>query len=283
MNALCSFLSGQLIRGDAILTASLTSPGQAQSWVNSIMSKSQNLNASEEKHSSLMPRDSSTQDATVLDAARVKDGTDPAANLEPLQEEYTESLAACARDDSASDIPELSSQAASEAPPALERKQIEYTHRQREAPRPARAPHAASAVPDGDYEPRTRLLWSIVSQASSVKWDRGAPGAAAASRLAAPAEDEISKEHLKELTEDTLGQNPLAEEISGMQTDESAQESTEAGLQQESFRDEDGSCGLQYVAQHKCDWADLQPELLGCIGKTFRAAGPLQQMASTCR
>lgn len=280
MNALCSFLSGQLIRGDAILTASLTSPGQAQSWVNSIMSKSQNLNASEEKHSSLMPRDSSTQNATVFDAARVRDGTDPAANLEPLQGEYAESLAACARDDSASDVTDLSSQTASEAPSALERKQTEYTNCEREAPRPARAPHAASAVPDGDYEPRTRLLWSIVSQASSVKWDRKAPEAAATSNLAA--ESELSEEQLEKLPQETLGLVPLAEEISGMQIDETHQD-TESGLQNQSLRDEKGSRGLEYSTQHKCDWADLQPELLGCIGKTFRSAGSLQQMASTCR
>ena len=291
VNALCSFLSGQLIRGDAILTASLSSPGQAQGWINSIVSKSQVLNASEDRLRSAKSRAVGKQDTALFNPAQLKDSPYPDSTLQPSPGSLP-ALVRVNEDDTvthqaAADPATSTSNPVSEDISIPEKRRAPQGSRQNDASRP-RAPHIAHAVPDGDYEPRTRLLWSIVSQASSVNWNNrpaAVPQASEAIELPGiPTSSAMTTEKgsLTELPEAESELPPVPERPDDLEAELSTQDSNQGVSRLGCVSKCDDGSILKYDVQSS-DWAELQPELLGCIGNKFRSSGPLQVMASTCR
>ena len=190
-----------------------------------------------------------------------------------------------------------------------EKRHREQRSRQSKASRSGASPHVAVAVPDGDFEPRTRLLWSIVGQASSVDWKNRAPAVHSpqSATESNPANLDFpdkapSHSHLEKLRLQPSGLPPIVEAtrahnksevapeadqgveaVRAYDRSEAAQKADQGVIEMREPRDDGGSHALSGGNHHRYDWADLQPELLSSIGRTFRSAGPLQQMASTCR
>lgn len=150
--------------------------------------------------------------------------------------------------------------------------------------------HTALAVPDDSSEPRTRLLWSIVGQASSVDWKDRPKNA----RVKLAAEDGCSQPNFEPIA---TSQNELRGATAvqfATQSHEVQRESKPSSDPREELENAQ-SCPSErdelaekqhwddFHSHHTFDWADFQPELLSIVASKCRSAAPLQHMVSTCR
>ena len=277
-----------------MLTASLNSPGQAQGWINSIVNKSRILNTSEDRPSSAKSRSFGKKREDVPSATPPAEDSmshTPTLNLStrPFPAPFGANGDATTKIAPTADCTGLPPKPSSVFASVPEEKRPARENRQRDAAKPKKLPHTAHAVPDGDYEPRTRLMWSIVSQASSVDW-KDRPKSVSASATAEPS-SLASIPTSSDIATDQQGATILPEahlELPPIPGTADWEPSLPIhGIQQASpqleGRGDGGVHFVEYGGQIKSDWAELQPELLGCIAKGFRSASPLQQMVSTCR
>ena len=281
MNALCTFSSGQLIRGDAILTTVLQSPAQAQSWVDSLTMKSFALNA---------PTGAWLRSDSLA-------GENVSASALDNQKHSTQPELACSSDAESERAPPPDAQA---SPSLLGLAEHAKSSGDAQQPTTGRATaarqqgHAATA--EDSSEPRTRLLWSIVGQASSVDW-RDRP----AGRGTPPCESSLQA-NLQLLREanpqgQTAARCPPSRSLlpafpcrdaAACQGEPSTVRMEENELLAKNADEaKHGNCDLNprdsrdEMSNHM--WADLQPELLALIARKCRTGAPLQSMVSTCR
>ena len=132
-----------------------------------------------------------------------------------------------------------------------------------------------------DCEPRTRLLWSIVGQASSLDWKQP------------PAHE--TPPPLNRLHPATADQSPLTSKDSPLTA------ATLPGIVQEDGTEEEPLAGPSLATQgdicvagdasegpgllcrsDRGFWADLQPELLFLVAAKLASAGAVQAMVGVC-
>lgn len=156
----------------------------------------------------------------------------------------------------------------------------------------ARKLHPASAVSDAGCEPRARLLWSIVGQASSVCWEQrtqpqlsGETVISCDSQSPAAGTPPSDRPLPSELEQKRRHEGPL-QEAAGCdeveRSEESAQ-SREAGLGGQELSRDCRSPGTQAEACPGAEWGSLPPELLSIVASHTVSAAAVHQMVSTCR
>ena len=176
VNSYCSTLAGQLVRGDAVLTAEHACQASSQAWIAQITARHKALN-----NIGAFARASKQA---------LKPNTPPApARFQEVDEQKPNSpVQGSAREARPFSVPQGRAQSARENATATASQQHPSSKGQSAAARtpPSGRTHAASSVADDTCEPRGKLLWRLVGQASSVSWEDQAAATKAARGVSRP-------------------------------------------------------------------------------------------------
>lgn len=233
VNSFCSTLAGQLVRGDAVLSAKHASQASLEAWIKQITTRHSLLNN------------------VAASAGLSPSRSPPLAYAEQTHEEAQKRPLPPAKQGShRSDRAQGSLEKA--APISVLQQSDSQDLR---AAKKGNRDHVATAVPDDTCEPRFKLLWRLVGQASSVSWEYQASTAKIANSTINPAKA-------------TAVDAPAALD----DTQNSAVRQAEVN-----------NGGPPLDAEGRSQWGDLQQELIAKIAASVKAAAGVEAMVHTCR